>query len=353
MADQHEPSEPQDVTRRPGQPRQPEPLDRDPWAPPAQRVSMEKVENSRTGNGSADQGAAPEHATDKAMDKVTGRAVSQVVGEPEIPAPRHPVAEQPTLTSHPAMPGPTLPPPPPPPPSAARPRGPVTPPGAVPPPPPAPTGPGTPSAYQAGPYSPAGYAPGYAPTGYASAGYAQTGYAAQTGYGQPTPYGQPAPYGGAPGHPGYGYPATAYPGTGYPGSGYPGTGYPGTGYPGGTYGQGWPGGTYVPNNGHGTAALVLGIIGLVLFASIVLGIVLGVLAIIFGVLGRARAKSGEATNGGSALAGVILGAVAVVVSVVMIFVYIATGDDGSDGDDDPGYAHVSAAKVLSPADIGR
>ncbi|MBI0383930.1 hypothetical protein JBE27_48665, partial [Streptomyces albiflaviniger] len=118
---------------------------------------------------------------------------------------------------------------------------------------------------------------------------------------------------------------------------------------------GWPGGTYVPNNGHGTAALVLGIIGLVLFASIVLGIVLGVLAIIFGVLGRSRAAGGEATNGGSALAGVILGVIAVVASVVMIFVYIAAEDDDSGGDDDPDYAGVSAPAVLPPplADISR
>ncbi|MGA6154788.1 hypothetical protein ACPEIC_15730 [Stenotrophomonas sp. NPDC087984] len=98
---------------------------------------------------------------------------------------------------------------------------------------------------------------------------------------------------------------------------------------------------------------MLGIIGLVLSPSIVFGIILGVLAIVFGVLGRARAASGEATNGGSALAGVILGVVAVVASVAMIFVYIATGDDGSDGDDDPGYADVSAAAVLPVADIGR
>ncbi|MBU3869510.1 DUF4190 domain-containing protein, partial [Streptomyces sp. 4503] len=213
----------------------------------------------------------------------------------------------------------------------------------VPPPPPAPTGPGTPSAYPAaGPYGSAGHWP----TGCAQPGYGHTGYGQQV-------LPKQSPYGGVPGYPGYGYPGTAHPGTGYSGSGYPGTAYPDAAYPAGTYGQGWPGGTYVPNNGHGTAALVLGIIGLVLSPSIVFGIILGVLAIVFGVLGRARAASGEATNGGSALAGVILGVVAVVASVAMIFVYIATGDDSSDSDDDPGYADVSAAVVLPVADIGR
>ncbi|WP_060947479.1 hypothetical protein, partial [Streptomyces hygroscopicus] len=188
--------------------------------------------------------------------------------------------------------------------------------------------------------------------GYGQAGHAQTGYA-QPGYGHPqqTPYEQ-APYGAAPGYPGYGYPDTAYPGSAYPGSGYPHSGYPGSGYPGGAYGQGWPGVAYVPNNGHGTAALVLGIIGLALFASVVLGVVLGVLAIVFGVLGRAKVARGEATNHHAALTGVILGVAAVVASVVMLFVYVASDDDADSGDD-PGYARISSAAVLPRADISR
>ncbi|WP_421111391.1 DUF4190 domain-containing protein, partial [Streptomyces sp. NEAU-S77] len=203
-------------------------------------------------------------------------------------------------------------------PSGATLPGAVPPSGAVPPPPPAPTGPGTPSAYQGTPYG--------------------TG-----GYGQPG-YGGQAPYAG----PGYGYPGAAYPA--YPGGAYPGAAYPGAGY-----GQGWqPGGTYLPDNGTGTAALVLGIIGLVFFASVVLGIILGVLAIIFGVLGRAKAGRGEATNGGSALAGLILGATAVLAGVVMIFVYVAAAnDDSSDGSDSSGYADISVVRVLPPAEMSR
>nr|WP_246096850.1 DUF4190 domain-containing protein [Streptomyces botrytidirepellens] len=188
----------------------------------------------------------------------------------------------------------------------------------MPPPPPAPTGPGTPRAYQGAPYG--------------------TG-----GYGQPG-YGGQAPYGG----PGYGYPGAAYPA--YPGGAYPGAAYPGAGY-----GQGWqPGGTYLPNNGTGTAALVLGIVGLAFFASVVLGIILGVLAIIFGVLGRAKAGRGEATNGGVALAGLILGVAAVVAGVVMIFVYVAAANsDSSDGTDDSGYADISVVRVVPSADMSR
>jgi uncharacterized membrane protein len=66
----------------------------------------------------------------------------------------------------------------------------------------------------------------------------------------------------------------------------------------------------------GVASLVLGIIGL-LFA----GVILGVLAIIFGNIGMNRAKRGEATNGGMAKAGLILGIIGVVLGAITIAVF--------------------------------
>jgi heme/copper-type cytochrome/quinol oxidase subunit 2 len=70
-------------------------------------------------------------------------------------------------------------------------------------------------------------------------------------------------------------------------------------------------------NGFGVAALVLGILALV--TSIFgIGIIFGVAAVVFGVLGRKRAKRGEATNGGVALAGLLTGALALLVAVVAI-----------------------------------
>jgi hypothetical protein len=62
-----------------------------------------------------------------------------------------------------------------------------------------------------------------------------------------------------------------------------------------------------PRNGFGVAALVLGIVAVVGCALNFIAVGLGVAAIVLGVLGRNRAARGEATNGGMALAGLILG----------------------------------------------
>ena len=70
-----------------------------------------------------------------------------------------------------------------------------------------------------------------------------------------------------------------------------------------------------PRNGLGVAALVIAIIALL---SVVGGVVLGVVAIILGFLGLGRARRGEATNGGVAVAGIVLGLVSIIEAVVVI-----------------------------------
>lgn len=61
----------------------------------------------------------------------------------------------------------------------------------------------------------------------------------------------------------------------------------------------------VSTNGLGTAALVLGILGLV--GCLGLSILLPLLATIFGVLGRKKAQAGLASNQGQATAGLVMG----------------------------------------------
>ena len=71
-------------------------------------------------------------------------------------------------------------------------------------------------------------------------------------------------------------------------------------------------------NGLGTTALVLGVIAVVLSWTVVGGIILGVLAVVFGIVGRGRAKRGEATNRKSATAGIVTGVVGIVLAGALI-----------------------------------
>jgi peptidoglycan/LPS O-acetylase OafA/YrhL len=73
------------------------------------------------------------------------------------------------------------------------------------------------------------------------------------------------------------------------------------------------------SNGLATAAMVCGIVGVVLFFTIWIGVILGILAIVFGAVGRSRADQG-APNKGQATAGLWLGIVAVLVSVLFAIV---------------------------------
>ena len=77
-----------------------------------------------------------------------------------------------------------------------------------------------------------------------------------------------------------------------------------------------------PKNGLGIAALVLAIVGLVFCWSVFGGVVLGVVAVILGIVGFGRAKRGQATNTGVAIAGIVLGALAVIVSLAFIPIWM-------------------------------
>jgi hypothetical protein len=71
-------------------------------------------------------------------------------------------------------------------------------------------------------------------------------------------------------------------------------------------------------NGMGTAALVLGVVALVLVLLLLfspIGAFLGLLAVLFGILGLMRANRGEADNRGQAVAGLVTGAVALLLGV--------------------------------------
>ncbi|WP_338895837.1 DUF4190 domain-containing protein [Streptomyces sp. TG1A-60] len=143
-----------------------------------------------------------------------------------------------------------------------------------------------------------------------------------------------------PGHIPYGYPQYS----GYPG--YPGGHvHPGVGYP--APAHAWPVMAPPPSNGMGIAAMVLGICAAALFCLWPLAIPLGVTAVIFGFVGRAKVRRGEATNPGHALAGIICGAVGILVGVgFLVLIIVAPGGGGHDSDPDPFYDGYSTSLSL-------
>ncbi|MET7735509.1 DUF4190 domain-containing protein [Streptomyces sp. NPDC005402] len=186
----------------------------------------------------------------------------------------------------------------------------------------------------------------------------------------PTPgYGFPPP--GAAPTPGYGYPAPEQgvpvggPGPGTPGGPAPvppppigpegpgapvGYGYPG--YPQSPQGYGGWAPPMPPQNGMGVAAMVLGILSCALFCMYgILSLVLGVLAIVFGIKGRKRAERGEATNHGQAQAGFIMGIIGTILGIAVI-VLLAIGITAAiNSEDDSDYYDGSLA-VVAAAQVG-
>lgn len=83
-----------------------------------------------------------------------------------------------------------------------------------------------------------------------------------------------------------------------------------------------------PSNGMAVASLVLGILTVVLSWTVWLAWILGVLAIVFGAIGRGKARQG-APNGGMATAGLILGIVGFVLSILIVVAIFQAFEHGT------------------------
>jgi hypothetical protein len=77
-------------------------------------------------------------------------------------------------------------------------------------------------------------------------------------------------------------------------------------------------------NGFAVASLVLGIVGVVLTITFVIGLICDVLAVVFGALGRTKAREGSSTNASLATAGMILGLVGLGLLLLLV-VLISVG----------------------------
>ena len=136
--------------------------------------------------------------------------------------------------------------------------------------------------------------------------------------GAPAPYGTPPPPGGPPGF------ATPQFGTpGYTPGGFPSAPPPGS----------------KATNGLAVASLICGILGLVLFWACFVGLVLAIVAVVLGVMGRSKSRQLPGESGsGMALAGMITGGIGValgVLMVVLLFVGDSTVDDYDGVNSDP------------------
>lgn len=131
----------------------------------------------------------------------------------------------------------------------------------------------------------------------------------------PAGYPPPPPYGAAPGYtPEYGLPGYGVPGygpAGYAPPGYPAPGYPAQGYPPyGAYGAPAP-----RTNNFAIAALVTSVISLCGLGSIA--------GIVFGVVALNQIKVSGESGRGMAIAGIVVGAVTLLLSMVFLIAVMA------------------------------
>jgi hypothetical protein len=87
-----------------------------------------------------------------------------------------------------------------------------------------------------------------------------------------------------------------------------------------------------PKNGLGIAALVLAVVALLSVATVFAPIILGAVAVVIGTVGRGRVKRGIADNGGVAIAGTVLGGLAIVVGLAFIAIWMTVWKDVRGGD---------------------
>ncbi len=77
-----------------------------------------------------------------------------------------------------------------------------------------------------------------------------------------------------------------------------------------------------PANGMGIASMILGIVSIPLVCCFSIGVVTGIVAIVLGFIGKAKADRGEATNRGMAIAGIVCGFVAVGLAILFFVLYL-------------------------------
>jgi hypothetical protein len=108
-------------------------------------------------------------------------------------------------------------------------------------------------------------------------------------------------------------------------------------------------------NGLAVAALVLGIVACVFFWTVIGGIVLGLVAVVLGILGARRARQGLAPHRTMAVIGAVLGALGLIVSVVIVAIGVSVlnSDEFKNFNDCVSHASSQAEKDQCAKDFSR
>jgi hypothetical protein len=192
------------------------------------------------------------------------------------------------------------------------------------------------------------------PAEYAPPGYTGPVTPPPSPYEQPNPFGPPAPYGSQPSNPFNNPPGTPYGGAGQQAPQlppqqpyqYPPTPY---GQP-GPYGPSAPGpygpppgyhgyGQQRTGNGKAIAALVLGILSIVMFWLTIFDAIFVILALIFGLIALSESKRANGNGRGMAIAGLVCTAVGALAATIftVVIVHAANQCGGINNSDVPGW----------------
>lgn len=104
--------------------------------------------------------------------------------------------------------------------------------------------------------------------------------------------------------------------------------YPDASYPGEPAGNHEPYGDQAPapTNGFAVAALVLGLIACLFFWTIVGGLLLGLLAVVFGIIAVLRTRQGRAPRRAMAVVGAAFGALGLIGSAIVLVLAVSVFD---------------------------
>ncbi|MFC8125701.1 DUF4190 domain-containing protein [Streptomyces sp. NPDC057302] len=110
-----------------------------------------------------------------------------------------------------------------------------------------------------------------------------------------------------------------------------------------------------PSNGMAITALVLGILAILLFWTVIGGALLGLLAVIFGIIGARKARGGRAPYGKMSIVGAVLGGLGLIASGVIIAIgaSILNSDEYKNFDDCVKHADTQSERDACAKDFDR